>query len=394
MGALTGTTVIESASFIAGPYCGRLLADLGAEVIKVEPPGGDPARAMGPFPRNLPHPERSAVFIHLNTNKFGVTLDLESADGRGLFRELAAKADVLIEDGPPGYMASVGLGYADLARGNPGLVMTSITPFGQTGPYRDYRAHPITLFNATEGGSIAKRRGGRPMMGGGFIGEYDGGLSAAVATLAALFSRQATGTGQHIDISKFEALAALQRVDISSSRNGDEPPGHRAPARLGGLVPCKDGYVVITVVEDHQWRYMVEMMGNPAWAADPRYADRVQRSKLTAEIQPRLIAWATEHGKAEIYRLGQAVGLPVGPVQDIAELLDSAQLAARDFFATIEHPAAGSHRQPKMAFLASASAWMAERPAPLLGQHNEEIYCTRLGRRPEAIASLREAGTI
>jgi crotonobetainyl-CoA:carnitine CoA-transferase CaiB-like acyl-CoA transferase len=215
-----------------------------------------------------------------------------------------------------------------------------------------------------------------------------------VATLAALFSRQASGTGQHVDISKFEALAALQRVDISISRNRDESPDYRAPARLGGLVPCKDGYVVITVVEDHQWRYMVQMMGSPEWAADPRYADREQRSKLTGEIQPRLIKWAREHAKDEIYHLGQAAGCPVGPVQNIAELLDSPHLAAREFFATIDHPEAGRHRQPKMAFQLSESPWLAERPAPSLGQHNEEIYCTRLGRRPEEIAGLREAGII
>ncbi len=394
MGALTGTTVLEYASFIAGPYCGRLLADLGAEVIKVEPPTGDAARAYGPFPGNVPHPERSAVFVHLNTNKLGATLDIESPGGQTLFRELAGMADVVIEDCAPGYLAARGLGHADLAAHNPALVTTSITPFGQTGPYRDYRAHPINLFNATEGGSVAKRKGGRPIMAGGFVGEYDGGLSAGLATLAALFARHATGTGQHIDISKFEALAALQRVDISSSRNRDASPDHRAPARLGGLVPCRDGYVVITVVEDHQWRYMVEMMGNPEWAADPRYATREQRSKLTAEIQPRLIQWAREHGKDEIYQRGQAAGCPVGPVQDVAELLDSPHLAAREFFATIDHPEAGSHRQPKMAFQASASPWLAERPAPALGQHNEEVYCNRLGHSHEELAGLREAGII
>ncbi len=391
MGALTGTMVLEYASFIAGPYCGRLLADLGAEVIKVEPPAGDPARAYGPFPRNVPHPERSAVFVHLNTNKFGVTLDLESAEGQALFRELATAADVVIEDCPPGHLPALGLGYADLARLNPALVMTSITPFGQTGPYRDYRAHPINLFNATEGGSVPKRKGGRPITAGGFIGEYDSGLSAGVATLAALFSRQAAGVGQHVDVSKFEALAALQRVDISSSRNRDESPDHRAPARLGGLLPCKDGHVVITVVEDHQWRSLVQMMGDPEWAADQRYADREQRGKLVGEIQRRLIQWTRQHTKDEIYHVGQAAGCPVGPVQDIAELLDSPQLAARDFFATVDHPEAGRHRQPKMAFQLSESPWRGARAAPLLGQHNEGILRTPLARRPEEIAGLREA---
>jgi len=394
MQALAGVKVLEYAGFIAGPYCGRLLADLGAEVLKIEPPQGDPARSYGPYPRDVPHTERSAVFVQLNTNKLGITLDLNVPTGQDIFRELAKTADVVIEDCPPGYLASLGLGYEQLSKLNPSLVFTSITPFGQTGPYRDHKAYHINIFNATEGNSAARSKDGRPTMAGGFLGEYDSGLSAGVATLAALYSAWFTGEGQHVDASKFEAGAALQRVDISIRRNRDRAPDYRRGARIGGLVPCKDGYVVIAVVEEHQWQYLVDMMDNPEWANDPRYADRDRRPNYAREIQPRIIKWAKEHTKEEIYHKGQAAKCPVGPVLTIAELFDSPQLAARDFFADIEHPEVGRHRQPTTAFKLSQSPWVAQRPAPLLGEHNRDIYCDRLGYTQEELVKLREAGVI
>ncbi len=394
MRALAGVKVLEYAGFIAGPYCGRLLADLGAEVIKIEPPGGDPARAYGPFAGDVPHPEKSALFVHLNTNKLGITLDLEAKEGQQIFRELANGADIVIEDCAPGRFDALGLGYDELAKLNPRLVLTSITAFGQTGPYRDYEARHIQLFNATEGGNSARRRDDRPTQTGGFIGEYDGGLNAGVATLAALYSSQLTGEGQHVDISKFEAMAALQRIDISIRRNADRVLDYRRGSSIGGLVPCKDGYVVITTPEDHQWQYLMDMMGNPEWSKDPRYQERDERPKHSKEIQPRVIEWMKEHTKEEIYRLGQEAKAPLGPVLTIPELLDSPQLAARDFFAEVDHPVAGKHRQPGMAFRMSESPWRAVRPAPRLGEHNQEIYGGRLAYTEQKLAALRQAGVI
>ena len=373
MRALDGVRVLDYTGFIAGPYCGRLLADLGADVIKIEPPEGDPSRPYGPFPSGKPHPEKSATYIHLNTNKRGVSLDLASAAGREAFQELATSADVLIEDGPPGQLASLGLGYEDLAKRNPALVVTSITPFGQTGPYRDFRAHHINLFNPTEGNTTARSRDGRPTVAGGFLGEYDAGLNAGVATLAALYACRSSGRGQHVDISKFESLAALQRIDVSIRRNKDQAADYRRVSRIGGLVPCKDGYVVMTVAEDHQWTSLTELIGRPEWATDPRYTNRDERPKHAHEIQRVIFAWAKEHTKDEIYRQGQAAKVPVGAVLTIPELLASPHLAARDFFREVTHPEVGTHLQPAMGFHMSRSPWQAERPAPRLGEHNGEI---------------------
>jgi crotonobetainyl-CoA:carnitine CoA-transferase CaiB-like acyl-CoA transferase len=251
--------------------------------------------------------------------------------------------------------------------------MTSITDFGQTGPYRDHRAYHITIFNATEGSNSARKSDGRPTVAGGYLGEYDTGLNAGMATLAALYAAWYSGEGQHVDISRFESLAALQRVDISIRRNQDRVADYRRGARIGGLVPCKDGWVVISVVEDHQWSYLVEMMGNPEWAKDPALSDREARPKHAATIQPHIIAWTKQHTKLEIFEMGQAAKCPVGAVLTMAELFESPQLQARHFFHEVHHPEAGLHLQPGMAFMLSASPWEAVRPAPLLGQHNDEV---------------------
>lgn len=394
MRALAGVRVLDCTGFIAGPYCGRLLADLGADVVKVEPPRGDFARSYGPFPGGRPDPEKSATFIHLNTNKRAVTLDLETPAGAESFRHLAGNADILIEDLPPGQLDALGLGYDHLSKPNPGLILTSITPFGQTGPYRDHRAHHINLFNATEGSTTARKRDGRPTVAGGFLGDYDAGLNAGVATLGAFFARRFSGLGQHVDVSKFESLAALQRIDISIKRNRDQAADYRRVSRIGGLVPCKDGWVVISVIEDHQWRWLAELIGRPEWAADPRFANREERPRHAPEIQRAIIAWAKQRTKDEIYHQGQDAKVPVGPVLTVPELLASPQLAERGFFHEVDHPTAGRHLQPGMGFHLPASPWKALRPAPRLGEHNEQLLdgAAWPARRPELAGTPRDPG--
>ncbi|MDO8532304.1 MAG: CoA transferase, partial [Dehalococcoidia bacterium] len=200
--ALPGVRVLEYGRLVAAPYAGKLLADLGADVIKVEDPCGDPARRYGPFPEDRPHPEHSGLFMYLNTNKRGVTLTMESAEGRRLFAELADQSDLLIEDAPPGHMASWGLDYATLHERNPRLVVISITPFGQTGPYAHYKAHALTTFHASGEGMLlpngADYMARPPVTIPGFAHDYDCGMAAAVAGLAALYHARATGHGQHV----------------------------------------------------------------------------------------------------------------------------------------------------------------------------------------------------
>jgi CoA:oxalate CoA-transferase len=396
--ALAGLKVIEYCQMISGPYCGKLLADLGAEVIKIEePPEGDAARARGPFPEDIPHPEKSGLFLYLNTNKLGITLNARTTAGRQAFQHLAEQADVLIEDRPPGEMAELGLDYATLGAANPRLVFTSITPFGQTGPYRDYKSYHLNLYHASGHSSFfyvapKDRRDEAPVVAGGEVGDYDGGLSAAVATLAALFGRLTTGQGQHIDASKFEALLALERVVVARFANTPEPPPW--PGMVGGLLPSRDGHVVITPVQNHQWQALMELMGNPAWAQDENCRDETARSLHRDEVQPLLEEWMAQHPKEELYHKGQALGVPIGPVRTVADIADWPQARQRGFFAQVDHPQAGGLEYPTAAYKMSRTPWRGERAAPLLGEHNEQIYCGRLGYSKEQLDSMAAAGTV
>jgi CoA:oxalate CoA-transferase len=396
--ALDGVKVLEYCQMISGPYCGKLLADMGAEVIKVEQPQvGDSARTRGPFLDDDPHPEKSGLFLYLNTNKLGITLDLATATGREVFQRLAEQADILIEDQPPGEMAKLGLGYDSLSAVNPGLILTSITPFGQTGPYRDYKSYHLNLYHVSGHSSfvyLPPQAGPKPppVVSGGQVGDYDGGLAAALATLAALLARLTTGQGQHIDISKFEALLALERVEISRFANEPDPPGW--PGMVGGLMACQDGHIVITIPQDHQWQALVELMGNPDWAQDEKCRDEFARIRHRDEIQPRLEEWMAQHTKEEVYHKGQESGVPNGPVRTAAEVAASEQTRQRGFFAQLDHPQAGRLEYPTAAYKMSETPWRGERTAPLLGEHNEEVYCGRLGYSQEQLATMAAEGII
>ena len=395
--ALEGLRVLEYARMVSGPYCAKLLADLGAEVIKIEQPSeGDPARQKGPFPGDLPHPEKSGLFLYLNTNKLGITLDVQTEEGRKVFRELAQEADILIEDSPPGRMEELGLDYESLSALNPRLIVTSITPYGQTGPYRDRKSYHLNLYHASGHSAFVyiapSETEGPPVVAGGLVGDYDAGLTAAVATLGALFWRLHTGEGQHVDISELEALVGLERVEVNHFANNPEP--RRWPGMIGGLMPCKDGYVVITAAQDHQWWALVELMGNPAWAQEEECSNEFTRSQHRDEIQPRILEWMRQHTREEIYHQGQRLNVPVGPVRTVEEIAGWEQARQRGFFVELDHAEVGRLTYPTAAYRLSETPWRGERAAPLLGQHNEQVYCGRLAYSREELARLAAEGVV
>jgi crotonobetainyl-CoA:carnitine CoA-transferase CaiB-like acyl-CoA transferase len=394
-GALSGLSVLELGSMIAAPYCAKLLADLGAEVVKVEPPGlGDPARRRGPFPGDVPHLERSALFLYLNTSKRGITLDLESETGRRILRELASRVDLLIEDRPPGELERAGLGHARLSERNPRLITLSITPFGQSGPYRDYRCHPLNLYHAAGYSSpfhVPGAAGGRPPpKAGGYLGEYDAGLSAAIGAMAAVLGRAASGRGQHVDVSKQEAMMCMERVDIGRLTNDPDPQPRRM---VGGLTRAKDGYLMVTPLEKHQWESLIRAMGEPEWSKADWCKEEAGRLEHAAEAKQHIDEWAANLTRDEIYHLCQREGTPAGPVRNVAEVRAWEQAKARGFFAEIEHPEAGAQVYPSAPYRFSKTPW-AGSPAPLLGQHNQEVYCDGLGYSREDLARLAAAGVI
>ena len=410
--ALQGVRVVELAQLVAGPYCAKLLADLGAEVVKIEEPlTGDEARRRGPFLGDMPHHERSGLFLYLNTNKLGITLNIKTKTGREIFKRLVNWADILVEDKPPGVMPELGLDYENLRALNPRLIMTSITPFGQTGPYRDYKAYHLNIFHAGgepcimhrgsavhRGSAIADRA---PVKGPGFMGDYDCGLSAATATLAALYARGATGSGQHIDVSKQETLVSLERLEnvLYPNRKKVETTAMiRASARgrgmVGGLMQCKDGYVMMAAMQDSQWRGLVELMGAPEWTKDDKFKDELSRVLHSREATSRVQQWVADKTMEEIFRGGQERGVPVGKVNSPQDVVHSLQLRSRGFFVEIEHPETGKIEYPSAAYKLSKTPWSVARPAPLLGEHNEEIYCRLLDYARQDLAIMRENGVI
>jgi crotonobetainyl-CoA:carnitine CoA-transferase CaiB-like acyl-CoA transferase len=396
-GALEGIAVVELGQMVAAPFCAKLLADLGADVIKIEAPRvGDPARRRGPFPEDMPHPERSGLFLYLNTSKQGITLDPRTASGQKIFRELVREADVLIEDRAPGEMERLGLGWSVLSELNPRLVMTSITPFGQTGPFKDHKAHHLNLYHGSGHSSffyVAPGEGAErpPARGGGYLGEYDAGLTAAVGTLAAVLRRNRSGRGDHVDVSAQDAMLCLERVDVGRLTNDPNPQPWRG--QVGGLLKAKDGYVMITPAQNHQWQGLVRAMGEPEWTKADWCQDEVKRMENRERLQPLIDAWAQEHTREEIYHRTQAEGAPSGPVQSVGEVRAWRQAEARGFFREIEHPAAGTQAYPTAAYAFSETPWQGA-PAPLLGQHNEAVYCSRLGYARADLARLAATGVI
>jgi crotonobetainyl-CoA:carnitine CoA-transferase CaiB-like acyl-CoA transferase len=380
---LSELKIIELCSYVAGPYCGKLFADFGADVIKVEPPGvGDEARHRGPYPDDSGDPERSGLFLYLNTNKRGVTLDLESPEGRELFRQLIADADILIEDRPPGELKRLGLDYDSLKQLNPSLIVTSVTPFGQTGPYSGYKSHYLNTFHASGQGYLLPMNSPNterePVKGAGYLGEYDSGVTAAIGTLGALFWRGNGGTGQHIDVSKQHAVMHLEKSQLRRYIDEGENPDRTGMGRLlETLVKGKDGsYVIIILSSEIQWRGLFEAMGSPAWGAAPPFDTQAGRSAHYPELQTLLQEWADNFTAEEIFHMIQACRSASAPVYSAEQLVNSPQIASRDFLVEIEHPAAGKLKYPGRPYQFSNLPEQPTRPAPLLGQHNEEVFRT------------------
>ncbi|MBI4767304.1 MAG: CoA transferase [Deltaproteobacteria bacterium] len=377
--ALNNLKVLEFAQEVSGPYCGKLFADLGAEVIKVETPEGDPSRNYGPFPDDQAHPEKSALFLYLNTNKQGVVLDLNSEGGRDRFGKLVQWADILIDNHPADVLEKSGFDWIQLQRLNPGLIYISITPYGRTGPRAKVKGGELTV---SHGGALANLLAARsadislpPVKMGGFFAAYHGGLTAALAGLALFLGQQGTGTARMVDISLEEVMLSLVSPVVAStryhgttwSRVPDRPPAM-------GRMETSDGYVVLGAADDHHFRAFRELMGKPEWAASDRWDDRYYRLNHLMDIAPMMEAWMKKQKKDDIHHRAAKAKIPIGPFNTAADLMVNEQYQARGYFIEIEHPLAGKNTYPGWPYQMTASPPGINRPAPLLGQHNKEIF--------------------
>jgi CoA:oxalate CoA-transferase len=395
-GPLSGMKILDFTHYVAGPACTRMLAGWGAEVVKVERPGvGDGARRLGPFPGDRPDPEASGLFLYLNMGKKSVTLDLKSATGAKIARDLAGEADLVVENFRPGVMASFGLGYEELARDNPRLVMASISNFGQTGPYRDFEATELGLYALSGAMATIGDPAREPIKKGGYLTQYTAGGHAFLAALAALWSREETGQGQHVDVAISECMATIvagqtKKLTYGGKMAGREV-GHQSSDYPYGVLPCRDGYVSMGARPASTWPTIADIIGAPQ-LAEERFLTRRGRAEHAHEIEPVLTAWLAEHSKDEIFHLGQRRRVALGYVATAKDLLESEQLADRSFFVEVDHPRAGPLRYPGAPYKLGGSAWTAAR-APLLGEHNEEVL-GRLGYGPADLVKLRQRGVV
>jgi crotonobetainyl-CoA:carnitine CoA-transferase CaiB-like acyl-CoA transferase len=400
-GALASLKIVEIGELASAPYAAKLMADMGAEVIKIERPrAGDRARTRGPFPGGTPHPEKSGLFLYLNANKLGVTLDIARPEGFAILERLVADADVLIHNVAPPEMDRAGLTFDRLHEVNPRLVMTSITPFGVTGPWRALRAEDLTVWSA--GGVCVLNGAGPdhpelpPLNTFGNQAGFQGGVHGAVATMGAVMAQLRDGEGQHVDVSCQESIASQLELTFEYW-----PYMKLIPTRLGKkpiqpleAMQCKDGWIYVCCVEEHQWKAFVDVMGNPEWASEEIFGDRLKRGENWEALKIFLEEWVSQQTVLDLYEKAQARRVPFAPVSTMGDLLDSAHLKARGFFVEIAQPVAGRHKYPGAPLKYGATPWAIRIPAPTLGQHNREIFGGRLGLGDARLAELQRMGVI
>ena len=394
--ALSGLKVLDLSHYIAGPYCTRILAGFGAGVIKIEKPDtGDPARQMGPFLDNEPGPERSGLFLYLNGNKQSVTLNLKSATGVQIFKELLKDADVVVESFQPGTMARFGLAYPTLDQINPRLVMTSISNFGKNGRYRDYKAAHLIVWGMSGGPSMNDEPSKRPVQGGGWLTHYVAGLFGLVGTATALYQRNETGIGQQVDVSMLESNMLI--TAYPTTVHSYVGAGHAWPIiprdRLG-VLSCQDGYIGANFLSMAQWELMCSFFGMPELVKDPRFLTKQLIIEHLDEAQEIFSAKLKDRRKMELFHSAQASRIPFGLVPTTKEVIDSPQHQARGFFEEVDHPVMGRVTMPGAPFKLLETPWQPRSPAPLLGEHNQEVYGERLGYSRGELTRLRQQGVI
>ena len=394
---LTGYRLLDLAGAL-GFHCTKLLADMGADVVKIEPPRGDEARQVPPFKDDLPHPERSLYFLHYNTNKRGITLDIETPDGRAILFELARKADVLIETNRPSRSAELGLTYAELSAGNPGLIVASITPFGQTGPWRDYKADDIAGLALGNLLYLAGEPGESPLQPPGEIAYGMASTYGAFGIAVALYHRLESGKGQHIDVSMHECSAHIAGYFIPNygstgvkparaSRKGEETD-------LYDPYPTKNGYARIFIIPIEQWRRLVDWMGRPPPISGPEFEKMAYRRKHPDIVVGAIAEFCRRHTKEELYEEGQKRRIAVTPINTVGEFMNSEHVKARETFTDMQHPVIGKYAHFAPVPRLSATPGRVTRTAPLIGEHNEEIYRGELGMSKDDLVALRASGVI
>jgi crotonobetainyl-CoA:carnitine CoA-transferase CaiB-like acyl-CoA transferase len=395
---LKGIRVLDLADEKAS-FCSKLLADMGASVIKVEKPSGDASRDIGPFFKNSPHRERSLFFWYHNTNKLGMTLNLENNSGREIFRKLIEKFDIVVETFTPGYLKELGLGFEVLRDINPRLILASVTGFGQDGPRKHYQS--CDLVASAMGGQmyVSGSPSTSPIKPFGEQSYYTAALFAAIGILLALQKRRKSGTGEHIDISLQEAVAStLEHVLVRYFND------HIIPTRQGSLywnnefciMPCKDGFILVTLFQ--QWETLFEWMDSEGMAGDlmdKKWADEEYRLQHLGHIMELIKRWTLTHTTHKLFEMGQLMGFPWAPITSPKDVIECPHLRARGFFVPIDHPEFQTcMNYPGLPYRCTSSMLPKWRHAPLIGEDNARIFQRELGLSKKEIQMLSSDGAI
>ena len=386
-----------------GVFCGKLLADYGAEVIKVEPPSGDSTRQRPPFIGDDPSSEQSSYFLFYNTNKKSVTVDLEKPEGRDLFKKLIVSADVLIESFPVGYLKSLGLDFDSIQPGNPGLVMASITPFGQTGPWKDYKSTDLIALAASGFMQITGDPDGPPLRQGNEQSHFPGSQHAATAIMGALFYRDMQGgSGQYIDVSMQEAMITYYtdaHPALAWMQRGENVTRVGTNSTLViplGAYPSKDGWISAGIITPREWenlsQWMYEVTGNEEILNDDYKGGNQDRAPFNDIITALVIDFTTRFTSDELFHQGQERNLVFIPVNAVSDLLNDPQLDSSNFWFDLEHSEVGTLKYPLGVF-DSEEVSPLTKSAPHLGQDNEAIF-SELGLSESELATLRNQGAI
>jgi CoA:oxalate CoA-transferase len=395
-GALAGVLVLDLTWYLAGPYATMSLADLGAEVVKVEQPGGDPVRGNGPFLDA--GGEYSSYFMSVNRGKQSIVLNLKHPRGQALLLDLAARADVLVENYLPGTLERLGLPYARLAERNPRLIYAALSGFGQTGPYARRPALDVIVQAMAGTMSITGEADGEPMRAGASIGDVTGALYATIGILAALQERERSGRGQFLDVALLDSqIALLENAFARYFASGEVPGRHGTSHPL--ITPFQafataDGYLVIAASSQAQWRALCDVLGRDDLPADARFAERAARTRHRAELVPILAAAFAERPTAAWLAALDAAGVPCGPVNTVDAVAADPHVQARDMLTSLDVPGLGPTRAVNSPLRLSRTPAAPAGPPPRLGEHTDTVLARHLALTPTDLAALRAAGTI
>ena len=410
--ALEGLNVVElpcldTMPFMAAAMAAKSFADFGAEVVKVEPPRtGSKERSLGPFRDEMPDPETGGLHLFLNSNKLGVTMDLENPRGRDVLLDLLANADIVFNPNRPDMSEKLGIDWRTLTTRFPKLIVVSLTFFGAESPYRNFRGGDLVATHMSGVGyetpwhQVTDLENQPPLKCGGRQSDYLTGYTAAAAAMCALFSRKANGAGQHVDVGQWLSMVSMERPNIGFYSHEDKNSEsfqrlfsrHKKAAQW--VYPCKDGWVSFSAATERFWRGAKQALGRPEWMENELFSTTVGRAENIDAIEAGLVDWLSTVTRAEAFEKAQAQHVPCFPVHSPAEVASNEQYKARKFFIEVDHPAAREVQMPGAPCKLSRTPWRIVRGAPRLGEHNRKIFGERLGKSAAELETLAKLGAI